>query len=157
MAIKIDDDYIALLNEAVKMEITAIVQYMTQHSKVSKLQLRKKLTDLEVIKAKNVFSVVGGLLKDFALQEMKHAEHIAERIYVIGGEVGAKSFPPIIGDSIDDFIANGLKAESDTMVLYRKIIKEATERGDITTKQLFEDIYMAEEEHYWTFDEFKKD
>ncbi|NHI91489.1 MAG: ferritin [Candidatus Lokiarchaeota archaeon] len=157
MAIKIDDDYITLLNKAVTMEITAIIQYMTQHSKASKIELQKKLSDLEVITAKNIYSVIGGKLKVTALQEMKHAEVIAERIYVIGGEATATALPPVIGDSIEDFLINDLKAESDTMELYRKIIKVATERGDITTKKLFEDIYMAEEEHYWMFDEYKKD
>lgn len=157
MAIRIDDDYIALLNKAVSMEVTAIIQYMTQHSKVSKLELQKKLTDLEVITGKNLQSVVGGKLKDIALEEMKHAEDIAERIYTIGGEATTNALPPVIGDSIDDFLTNDLKAEYETMELYREIIKVATERGDITTKKLFEDIYMAEEEHYWIFDEYKKD
>ena len=88
---------------------------------------------------------------------MKHAEKIAERIYTIGGEVSASAFPPVIGDSIEDFLINDLKAEIETMKLYREIIKIASERGDITTKKIFEEIYMEEEEHYWTFDEFKKD
>ncbi|MHA1380924.1 MAG: hypothetical protein ACTSRG_21365 [Candidatus Helarchaeota archaeon] len=40
------------------------------------------------------------------------------------------------------------------MELYRGLIKEADRRGDITTKKMFEEIFIQEEEHYWIFDEY---
>ncbi|MHA1146095.1 MAG: ferritin-like domain-containing protein [Candidatus Helarchaeota archaeon] len=156
MAIKIDDDYIELLNKAVSGEIQAIVQYMTQHSKTEMLKMRRKLTNLEILTGKNKASVLGKLLKDISIAEMKHAEKIAERIFVLGGESTTRPSPIKIGDDLDDFLANDLQAEKEAMELYRKIIKEATERGDITTKKLFMEIYAEEEEHYWSFDEFVK-
>lgn len=151
-----DDGYFDLLNQAVASEIQAIVQYMTQHSKTEMLKMQKKLTNLEIITGKNKATIIGGLLKDISIAEMKHAEKIAERIYVLGGEATTKPTPIKIGDTLDDFLANGMEAEEGALKLYRKIIKEATDRGDITTKKLFEDIYMEEEDHYWSFDEFVK-
>ena len=85
---------------------------------------------------------------------MDHAEKIAERIAVLGGRPTTKSAPPKIGDNYDDFLKNNLEAERGAMEYYRTIIKYAEKRGDITTKKLFEDIYMEEEEHYWLFDEY---
>jgi bacterioferritin len=150
----VDQVYFDMLNKALKMEIQAIIQYMTQHSKTEMLKMRKKLTPLQIITGKNKVEVLGGLLKEIALVEMDHAEKIAERIFVLGGEAEAKSFPPKIGESFEDFLANDLDAEGGALEYYREIIAEATKRGDITTKALFEKIYMEEEEHYWQFDEY---
>jgi bacterioferritin len=154
--VKVDNDYFEMLNKAIMMEIQAIVQYMTQHSKTEMLKMRKKTEPLQIILGKNKFEVLGDILKETAITEMKHAEDIAERIFVLGGEATTKSLPPKIGNSFEEFLENDLEAEEGAMEFYRKIIKEATERGDITTKKLFEDIYMQEEEHYWIFDEYVK-
>ncbi|MHA1298602.1 MAG: ferritin-like domain-containing protein [Candidatus Helarchaeota archaeon] len=152
--IDVDDSYFELLNKAVSAEIQAIIQYMTQHSKTEMLKMRKKIKPLQIILGKNKNEILGGILEDIAIQEMKHAEQIAERIFVLGGEATTKSLPPKIGDNFEEFLKNNITAESEAMVLYREIIKEADKRGDITTKKMFEDIYMQEEEHYWTFDEY---
>jgi bacterioferritin (cytochrome b1) len=40
--------------------------------------------------------------------------------------------------------------------LYRKIIAKALELGDTTTRRMFEDIIIQEEEHFWTFDDYVK-
>lgn len=47
-----------------------------------------------------------------------------------------------------------IEAENYAIVLYRKVIEEASRLGDIKTKKLFEDIIQQEEEHYWAFDDF---
>lgn len=150
----VDQAYFDMLNKALKMEIQAIIQYMTQHSKTEMLKMRKKTEPLQIITGKNKHEVLGSLLKEISLVEMDHAEKIAERIYVLGGEAEAKAIPPKIGESFEEFLTNDLEAESGALEYYREIIVEAVKRGDITTKKLFEDIYMQEEEHYWQFDEF---
>lgn len=148
-------DYFDLLNKALAAEISAIIQYTNQHEKASYLSLREKKTPLEVAKDTNKAKVVSDLLKTIFLVEMEHMEKIAERIYLIEGEATWIPDPiPQVGDNADDFLRLDHEAENYALVLYRKIINEATKRGDTTTKRMFEDIVIQEEEHYWTFDDY---
>jgi bacterioferritin len=151
------DDYFALLNKAVAAEISAILQYINQHEKASMLALRKKNTALEVVTETNKAKVVSDMLKAIFMQEMEHLEKITERIYLLEGEAVAVPDPlPQVGKTTDDFVKLDHEAESIAIVLYRQIIAEALKRGDTTTRRMFEDIVMQEEEHYWSFDDFVK-
>jgi len=149
-------EYITLLNKALASEISAIVQYTTQHEKADGLErLRKKSAPLEVATGKNKASVVSELLKKTFMQEMEHMEQIAERIYEVDREAIADVDPkPEVGGAVEDFIKLDRDAENYAIVLYRKIIAEATKLGDIKTKKMFEDIIQQEEEHYWAFDDY---
>jgi len=149
-------DYIALLNKALASEISAVIQYTTQHEKAEGLErMRRKKAALEVVTGKNKASVVSGMLKEIFLQEMEHMENIAERIYEINREALVQVDPlPEIGDTVDDFIKFDRNAENYAIVLYRQVIAKASELGDIKTKVMFEDIIQQEEEHYWKFDDF---
>ncbi|MFX1575513.1 MAG: bacterioferritin, partial [Promethearchaeota archaeon] len=149
-------EYIALLNKALASEISAIIQYTTQHEKASGLEkMRRKKAALEVVTGKNKASIVSDMLKEVFLQEMEHMEMIAERIYEIQREAVANVDPlPEIGKEVDDFIKLDRAAEDYAIRLYRTIINEATKLGDIKTKTMFENIIQQEEEHYWKFDDF---
>ncbi|MCK4284719.1 MAG: hypothetical protein KAX18_00895 [Candidatus Lokiarchaeota archaeon] len=151
-----DNDYIALLNKALASEISAIIKYTTQHEKAEGLErLRRKKEALEVVTGKNKASVISEMLKEIFLQEMEHMETIAERIFEIDKEALAQVDPvPEIGKNEDDFITLDRDAENYAIVLYRKIIEEATKKGDIKTKVMFENIIQQEEDHYWKFDDF---
>ena len=149
------DDYFALLNRAVAAEISAIIQYTNQHEKASLLALREKISALEVVTEANKAKVVSDLLKTIFLVEMEHLEKISERIYLLEGECTVTPDPlPQVGETVDDFLKLDHEAENIAIVLYRRIIAEALKRGDTTTRRMFEDIVMQEEEHYWTFDDF---
>ncbi len=149
------DDYFALLNKAVAAEISAIIQYTNQHEKASLLALRKKNTPLEVVTEGNKAKVVSEMLKGIFMQEMEHLEKISERIYLLEGEAVTTPDPlPEVGETADDFLKLDHEAENIAIVLYRQIIAEALKRGDTTTRRMFEDIVMQEEEHYWRFDDF---
>ena len=151
------DDYFALLNKAAASEIFAILQYTNQHEKASLLALRKKKTALEVVTEANKAKVVSDLLKTVFMQEMEHLEKISERIYLLEGETTTVPDPlPQVGENADDFVKLDHAAENDAILLYRKIIEEATKRGDTLTRRMFEDIVIQEEEHYWMFDDFLK-
>ncbi len=148
-------DYFDLLNKAVAAEISAILQYTNQHKKASYLPLRRKTTALEVIQEKNKAKVVSDLLKPIFMTEMDHLEKISERIYLLEGEATYNPDPlPRVGENADDFLKLDHEAENYALVLYRKIIAEAMNRGDSKTRRLFEDIVSQEEDHYWTFDDF---
>jgi bacterioferritin len=149
------EDYFALLNKAVASEISAIVQYTNQHEKAALLSLRMKETPLEVITEKNKTKAVSDLLKGIFMQEMEHLEKISERIYLLEGEATVNPEPlPRVGNNADDFLSLDHKAESDAIILYRKIIEEAMKRGDTLTRRMFEDIVIQEEGHYWKLDDY---
>ena len=149
------DDYLTLLNKAVSAEITTIVQYTNQHEKAAFLELRMKNTPLEAILETNKAGVVSKILKDVFMQEMDHLEKISERIYLLEGEATAKPDPlPVVGNTPQDFLVLDHALESNAISLYRQIIAEALKRGDTTTRRMFEDIIVQEENHFWTFDDF---
>ncbi len=151
------DDYFSMLNKAVASEISAIIQYTNQHEKANLLALRKRDTALEVITDKNKAKAVSELLKGIFMAEMEHLEKISERIYLLEGETTSVPDPlPVVGEAVDGFLKLDHEAENNAIVLYRKIIEEAYKRGDTTTRRIFEDIVIQEEEHYWKFDDFLK-
>jgi len=148
-------DYFALLNKAVAAEITGIVQYTNQHEKAAFLELRMKSTPLETVTGTNKADVVSKILKEVFMQEMEHLEKISERIYLLEGEAVTKPDPlPVVGDTAQDFLVLDHALESQAIQLYRQIIAEALKRGDTTTRRIFEDIIIQEENHFWTFDDF---
>jgi bacterioferritin len=149
------DDYFALLNKAVAAEITGIVQYTNQHEKAVFLELRMKNTPLETITETNKANVVSKILKEIFMQEMDHLEKISERIYLLEGEATTNPEPlPVVGNTAMDFLTLDHALESSAISLYRQIIAEALKRGDTTTRRMFEDIIIQEEDHFWTFDDF---
>ena len=149
------DDYFALLNKAVAAEITGIIQYTNQHEKAAFLELRMKNTPLETITETNKADVVSKILKEIFMVEMEHLEKISERIYLLEGEATYKPDPlPVVGDTAMDFLKLDHALESSAISLYRQIIAEALKRSDTTTRRMFEDIIIQEEDHFWTFDDF---
>jgi bacterioferritin len=152
MAVKATSDYIGLLNQAVSRELQVSIQYMLQHTKMEKLM--RKVIPENILLDKTTYEAVGKFLKEIAIEEMKHAADIMERIYYLGGSATTESDKPVIGNSLSEFAKLGVKAETEALALYRKIIKAAREIGDRTTRQLFQKIYSAEEEHLFKFQEY---
>ena len=149
------NDYFTLLNKAVSAEITGIIQYTNQHEKAAFLELRMKNTPLEAITETNKADVVSKILKGVFMQEMDHLEKISERIYLLEGEATYKPDPlPVVGNTAQDFLKLDHELESSAISLYRQIIAEALKRSDTTTRRMFEDIIIQEEDHFWTFDDF---
>ncbi|MEM3615729.1 MAG: ferritin-like domain-containing protein, partial [Candidatus Methanomethylicia archaeon] len=66
----VSKELLELLNEAVASEMQVSIQYMWQHVQWSGI---KGLA-------------VKDTLKSIAIQEMKHAERIAERLFYLGGK-----------------------------------------------------------------------
>ena len=152
MSVKVTADYINLLNKAVSRELEVSIQYMLQHTKMEKLM--KKIIPENILMEKTTYDAVGTFLREFAIQEMKHAASIMERIYYLGGEATTKSDKPVVGNSLSEFAKMGVKAEEEALVLYRKIIEAAKKIGDWETRELFEKIYAEEEAHLFKFQEY---
>ncbi|MEM3040811.1 MAG: ferritin-like domain-containing protein [Nitrososphaerota archaeon] len=152
MSVNATPEYFSLLNQAVSRELQVSVQYILQHTKMEKLM--RRVIPENILLDRTTYEAVGKFLKEFAIQEMKHAGAIMERIYYLGGEATTKSGEPVVGNTLSEFARNGVKAEEEALVLYRKIIDAAAKVGDWETRELFEKIYGAEEAHLFKFQEY---
>jgi bacterioferritin len=130
-----------LLNQGIAREIQVSIQYMWQHVMWSGVKHYAVTDELE----------------DIAIAEMKHAEKIAERLWYLGGIPTTKPAPIAVGEKLWDMIGNDIKAEEDAIILYREIIKVATEEGDVTTAFMFKEILEEEEEHHDFFSSVAED
>jgi bacterioferritin len=152
--IKATPEYLDLLNKGAAREIQVAVQYMLQHSKMEKL-LRKMIPENYLLD-KTTYDQVGKVLRDFAIQEMKHLAQIMERIYILGGEATTKPSHIEIGNSLREFGELGVKAETEALQLYRKVIDMAGKLGDWQTKEMFDHIYIDEEKHFLKFQDYSE-
>ena len=125
-----------LLNQAIAREIQVSVQYMWQHV------LWKGIKGFAVKDA----------LKKTAIEEMKHAEAIAERLNYLGGIPTTKPTPIFIGTTLREMLETDRKDEEAAIAMYKKIIEVARKQGDETTEFLFNGILSDEEEHHDLFD-----
>jgi bacterioferritin len=152
MSVEVTPDYIELLNQGVSREIQVSLQYMLQHAKMEKL-IRKAIPE-NILLDKTTYEAVGKFLREIAIMEMKHAAAIMERIYYLGGSATTKSDKIYVGNSLSEFAMNGVRAEEEALILYRKIIEAAANLGDWETREMFEKIYGEEEVHLFKFQEY---
>ncbi len=152
MAVKTTPDYIDLLNKAVEREFQVSIQYFLQHAKMEKI-IRRTIPE-NILLDKTTYDAVGKFLHEIAIQEMKHAAAIMERIYYLGGEASTKASKVTVGDTISEFAELGVKAEEEALDMYRKIIEISGQMGDWETREIFEKIYGEEEEHLFKFQEY---
>ena len=129
---------IELLNTAIADELSAIHQYMYFHF---------RLDDLG-------YAPLANLMKMTAIEEMQHAEMIAERILFLGGDVEMKVGREV--EKIHDAEAMLKKAdalEQDAIKMYNLFANECAQNADSGTKKLFEELVAAEEGHWDQFDQ----
>lgn len=140
MAAKLSDDarkkIVEALNEDRVAELTAIIQYMGHHYEGEGLESPSILE----------------LFKKTAMDEMKHAEALAERIVYLGGVPVYKPSGVSRGGKLREMITQDLGLENGAIELYRKHIKLCDELGDSTTRLLLEQILMQEEGHADAFE-----
>jgi bacterioferritin len=83
-----------------------------------------------------------------AIDEMKHAEMLIERILFLEGIPIVTELNTIhIGEDVEKQIKNDWKAEFDAIKAYNLAIKVAGEYDDFGTRELFEKILKDEEAH----------
>ena len=130
-----------LLNKGIAREIQVSIQYMWQHV---------------LWKGVQAFAVKDEL-KKFAVDEMKHAEAIAERLAFLGGTPTTKPEPIFVGESLKEMLEQDKKDEEGAVKLYKETIKVAQTEGDHTTVRLFKQILADEEEHLDVFNGLLED
>ncbi len=83
-----------------------------------------------------------------AIQEMKHAEKLIERILFLEGQPIVSELNKIsIGDTVLKQFENDHLAEQGAVDMYNKSVALATKLGDNGTKLLLESILADEEAH----------
>lgn len=123
---------IELLNKALADELAAINQYMV-HSEMSN-NWGYELLHKEIEKR--------------AIQEMKHAEKLIERILFLEGIPIVSELSPIkIGKNVKEMMDFDLNAELGAVRDYNEFSKICTEEKDNISKNLFEDLLKDEEAH----------
>ena len=124
-----------LLNKSIARELQVSIQYMWQH-----VQWR----GVKGFAVKDV-------LKSIGVQEMKHAEAIAERLVYLGGVPTTKPEPIFVGASLKEMLVQDAKDEEGAIKLYKSVMSAALKEGDETTARLFRGILADEEDHHDTF------
>lgn len=138
---KASKQLLEMLNEAVSRELQVSVQYLWQH--------------VQWMGVKGF--AVKDELKAIAIQEMKHAEKIAERLVYLGGKPTTKPAPIVVGDTLKEMLQTDKKDEEGAIALYRKIIETARKEGDEVTEKMFRGILVDEEGHHDTFTSLLED
>ena len=120
------------LNLALCSELTAIVQYMTQSEMCQGWGYRR----------------LGEQTKVRAIEEMRHAEGLIERIIFLDSipkiEVGLK---PQLGSKVQEQLAINLKDEQEAVVQYNQAVRICVEAKDEGSKALFDRMIADEERH----------
>lgn len=127
-----DEEVLALLNEQLTSELTAINQYFL-HSKMQ---------------ANWGFTKLAEHTREESFGEMKHAEQVTDRILFLEGLPNyQKLFTLRVGQTVREQFEADLAVEMEVVDRLRPGIAKCREKGDITTANLFEDILADEEDH----------
>jgi bacterioferritin len=127
-----DKDIIAILNEQLTAELTAINQYWLHY----KLQENNGWVKL----AKHT--------RHESIEEMQHADKLAERIIFLDGLPNFQKLSPLrIGQTVTEMFQCDMKVELEAVERLRRGIKLMRDRDDVTSANLFEEILEDEEEH----------
>ncbi|MGW0038920.1 bacterioferritin [Gordonia sp. NPDC003376] len=127
-----DDEVIALLNEQLTSELTAINQYFLH----SKMQANWGLTEL------------AGKTRAESIEEMHHAEILTDRILFLEGLPNYQKILPLrIGQSLREQFESDLAIEIEVVDRLKPGIAMCRSKGDITSAKLFEEI-LGDEEHH---------
>jgi bacterioferritin len=124
-----------MMNKGISMELQVSIQYLWQHVQWS---------GVKGFAANEKF-------KEIANEEREHSEEIAERLFYLGEKPVTKPALVTVGENLEDMLKLDIKAEKETIDLYKEIIRLAEEEDDITTAHLFRHILQEEEEHHDIF------
>ena len=124
------------LNMDRAFELAAIVQYMGHHYEAEGLES----------------PAVIEIFKKTSIDEMKHAEMLAEKIVYLGGVPVQKPTEVIRGGELKKMIKDDLAAENGAIKRYKEHIKLCEKEGDPATRLMLEQILSDEEDHADTWE-----
>jgi len=127
-----NEKVIAVLNELLADELTAVHQYVV-HAEMCANWGYEKLHEA---------------MQKRAIEEMKHGEKLIERIMYFEAQPDVSKLNAIrIGGDVERQHKNDLSSEVGAVKMYNDAIKLATEVGDNGTRELLESILKDEEAH----------
>ena len=130
---KAKEGVIELLNNALKLELTAINQYFL-HARMYKNWGLEKLNEKEYAES---------------IDEMKHADMLIERILMLEGLPNLQDLGKLyIGENVLEMLKCDLRLEAEAIPVYSNAVAHCEEVGDYVTRDLFAHILSSEEEHY---------
>ena len=124
-------DVINVLNELRGMELAVIIQYMKHHYEAEGMDS----------------PAISDQFKKAAMDEMKHAEALGERINFLGGEPTKQPAEILSGGDLYKMIDDDIGKESEAIHKYRQYIELAFREQDHATRLMLERILAVEEEH----------
>ncbi|MDP3768092.1 MAG: ferritin-like domain-containing protein [Dehalococcoidia bacterium] len=121
------------MNDALSEELASIVQYLWHH-----------------IQARGIHSAaIAGRFKSVAMVEMKHAELIAERIDLLGGQptTALDAISPGTHGDVKRMLEDNLTAEQKAVDMYRRLLQMARDEDDPVSRIMLEEILGDTEDH----------
>jgi len=127
-----DEKVIEFLNAALKNELTAINQYWLHHRLLDHWGI-SRLAEFE---------------RHESIDEMKHADMIAERILFLDGLPNFQMLGRLrIGETVEEVLRADLATEGEAIPLLRDAIAHCEAVRDYVSRDLFRRILDNEEEH----------
>ncbi len=127
-----DTRVIELLNEALQNELTAVNQYWLHYRMLDNWGF-KKLAQFE---------------RHESIDEMKHADQLAERILFLDGLPNFQALGRLrIGQNIEEILGADLDLEIEALSQLKGAIAHCETVADYVSRALFTDILKNEEEH----------
>jgi bacterioferritin len=133
---KASEELLEMMNRAIAREMQVSIQYMWQHI---------QWVGVKGFSVKDQFKLI-------AINEMMHAELIADRLNYLGGVPTTKPNKIEVGETLKEMIENDAAAEVEAIALYKQIIKKCRDEDDVVTRKLFEQILEDEEGHLDMFE-----
>ena len=125
-----DEKVIEFLNKALTNELTAINQYWLHYRVLADWGV-SKLAEYE---------------RHESIDEMKHADVLAERILFLNGLPNFQAIHKLkVGETVEEILKADLAVEA--IPLLKDAIAHCEEVRDFTTREIFERILESEEEH----------
>jgi bacterioferritin len=126
-----NDKVIAELNGALREELTAINQYFIHAEMCHNWGYHK----------------IGSYIRKQAIDEMKHAEVLIERILFLDGTPKMEYLELKVGSSVKEQIEADLTLEINAVAMYNKAITVSRDAGDDQSRDLFSKLLKDEESH----------
>lgn len=127
-----DPKVIEFLNKALTNELTAVNQYWLHYRMLANWGVTK-LAEFE---------------RHESIDEMKHADQLADRILFLGGLPNFQALGKIrIGENVEEVLRADLALEHDAIPLLRDAIAHSETVRDYVSRDLFAAILESEEHH----------
>ena len=127
-----DEKVIDFLNEALKNELTAINQYWLHYRMLDNWGV-SRLAHFE---------------REESIDEMKHADKLADRILFLGGLPNFQLLGRLrVGETVEEILRADLAVEEEAIPLLRDAIAHSESVRDYVSRDLFSDILESEEHH----------